>query len=130
MKYLGIDFGLKRIGLATSEGKLASPWKVVEGKSLDDLMAKVVTVAQAGGFDKVVVGVPEGKIGKLTKKFVKILQEAGFVAVEADETLSTQQANKIMVEIGISKRRRRLNDAYSAALILQNYLDSLKTLDR
>ncbi len=32
MKYLGVDFGLKRVGLAVSEGELASPLQTIEVK--------------------------------------------------------------------------------------------------
>ena len=44
MKYLGVDFGMRRVGLALSEGTLASPLKIIHGQSLDDLVAKVSEV--------------------------------------------------------------------------------------
>lgn len=123
MRYLGIDFGLRRIGLATSEGQLASPFKVAEVRSLDDATTKMIRIIEAEKIDRVVVGIPEGKLKKLVKKFMKRLQDNGVIVVEADETLSSQKAIRHMIEENIPKKDRRINDAYSAAIILQNWLD-------
>ena len=122
MKYLGVDFGLKRVGLATSEGDLASPWKIIEGSSYKDLLEKLKISAE--GFDKLIVGLPEGEMGKKVEKLVKDLQASGFDVEITDETLSSQNATAMMVELNISKEKRSKNDAYSAAIILQNYLAS------
>lgn len=122
MKYLGIDFGLRRVGLATSEGQIASPGKVIAGSSFKDLLNKLIKEAQ--GFDKLVVGMPEGKMGEVVKKLVKSLRSHDLEVIETDETLSTQQAVSQMVTFNIPKKKRRVNDAYSASIILQRYLDS------
>lgn len=123
MKYLGVDFGLKRVGLAVSEGELASPLKIIEGSNFLGLLEKIKKEAKS--FDRLVIGLPEGKMGKLVNKAIKKLKAAGINIVEADETLSTQQASKQMLELNIPQKERRINDAYSAAVILQNYLDNL-----
>lgn len=122
MKYLGIDFGLRRVGLAVSYGNLASPWKVIEGSGFLDLVGKIQK--EAKDFDKVVVGIPEGKMGKIVKRAVKFLKQNGLDVMEADETLSSQTATSKMVELNIPRKKRRVSDAYSAALILQSWLDS------
>ena len=84
MKYLGVDFGLRRVGLATSEGQIASPWKVIEGRGFSDLVKKVRKEAQS--FDKLVIGLPESKMGKMVKKVAKSLRQSGLDVEEADET--------------------------------------------
>ena len=123
MKYLGIDFGLKRVGLATSEGNLASPLKTIEVKGFKDIVEKVVKLVKTEGFDKIVVGLPEGKMGQTVLGFIKALRNFGIEAVEADETLSSQKATARMIELNVPKKDRRINDATAAAIILQNYLD-------
>lgn len=123
MKYLGVDFGMKRVGLATSEGELASPWKIIEGSGVNDLVEKIRK--EAVGFEKIIVGVPEGKMGKLIKKVSGQLKTAGLLVIESDETLSSQRATRLMVDLGLSRKKRKNNDAYSAAEILSNYLDNL-----
>lgn len=122
MKYLGVDFGLKRIGLARSEGTIASPWKVIEGSSFYNLLQQLQK--EASLFDKIVVGLPEGKMGKLAKRLVKLLRASGFEVAEADETLSSQIAVSQMIELNVPRKKRLVNDAYSAAIILQDYLDT------
>lgn len=122
MKYLGIDFGLKRVGLAVSEGEMASPYKIIENSSFSDLLEKIKK--EAIGFDQIVIGLPEGRIGKLVKKVSKTLKNSGLNVVEVSETLSTQNAIKKMIELGVPKKKRATPDSYSATLILQDYLDN------
>lgn len=126
MKYLGIDYGLKRVGLAFSEGSLASAWKVLEINSLTDALEKISRVVASEGIDEVIIGMPGGDIGKATEKFIKGMQQRGYKIISWDETLSTRHAQDLMIQLGISKKTRKLSDAYSAAEILQNYLDSTK----
>lgn len=125
MKYLGIDFGLKRIGLAISEGELASPWKAVEGKNPGDLIKKISQFVMDEKFEKLVIGVPEGRTGELAKKFTKNLKSRGFDIVSVDETLSSKKALSQMIALGVPRKKRRLRDVQAAAIILQNYLDTL-----
>ncbi len=125
MRYLGVDFGLKRIGLATSEGTIASPLRVLEVKSFKDAVLQVEKIVKDGIFDKVVVGLPEGKMGQTVRGFVNKLRKSGIEVLEADETLSTQEAFKQMVELNIPQQKRQVNDDIAAAIILQDYLDSL-----
>lgn len=125
MKYLGIDFGLRRIGLASSDGILSSPLKVIEVKGFKDAVEKISQIIEQEGYDKIVVGLPEGKMGQTILGFIKALKKKGLDVVEADETLSSQRALQQMVKEDISQKNRRFNDSYSAAIILQNYLDSL-----
>lgn len=125
MHYLGIDFGLKRIGLAFSEGELATPFKTLEVRNFKDAIEQVRNIIEEEGVEQIVVGLPEGKIGQTVLGFIKALKKSGFKVIEADETLSTQRAAAQMIELGISRKNRQSNDATAAAIILQNYLDSL-----
>ncbi len=123
MKYLGVDYGLKKIGLAISEGKIASLYKVLEVSSLKDSLDKVKKIIKEEGIDRVVVGMPEGRSGKIVKKFAKELKKKVYV-VEVDETLSSIDAKKLMIELNTNQKQRKKEDAYAAAIILQNFLDS------
>lgn len=123
MKYLGVDFGLKRVGLAVSEGELASPLKVIIIKNLKDATNQVEKIVKGEGFDKVVVGLPEGKIGKMVNGFINSLRRKGLAVESFDETLSSKQATFKMVQLNIPKKKRQFNDDVAAAIILQNFLD-------
>lgn len=117
MKYLGVDFGVRRIGLAISEGELASPWQIVDAKKFSEIIKK-------NNFEKIIVGLPEGKMGKNVVRFVSSLRKQGFEVETADETLSSKKALDVMAKQGIGQKKRRSNDATAAAIILQNYLDN------
>lgn len=121
MKYLGVDFGMRRIGLATSEGEIASPLTTLEVKNFHDAVEKVSVISKE--FDKIIIGLPEGKIGQTVLGFVKALKKMGHDAETADETLSSQKAIQTMIDQHTSKKARRINDATAAAIILQDYLD-------
>jgi len=78
MKYLGIDFGLRRVGLARSEGMLVTPLKIIEIKGFRDGVQQISDFARKEEFTKIVVGLPEGKIGKTVLGFVTALRKEGF----------------------------------------------------
>lgn len=124
MRYLGIDYGLRRVGLAASEGELSAPLTTIEVRNLQDAAQKVSQFASNSEFTKIVVGLPEGKIGQTVLGFVKALKKLGLDVETADETLSSQLATQQMIRSNIPQKARRRNDAEAAAIILQNYLDS------
>ena len=126
MKYLGVDFGLRKIGLAYSEGELAAPIKTVEVSNFLDAVEKVYEFFKKEEFTKIVVGLPEGKMGKNVLGFVKKLKKRGLEVETFDETLSSKRAKQVMIELGVPLKKRRYEDAYSAAEILQDYLDAKK----
>lgn len=123
MKYLGLDWGLKRIGAAVSEGELASPLTTLEVNSLADAVEKVRKLVVKEAVEEVVIGQPEGLSGKMVEKAVVKLQQLGLKVTLTDETLSTQQAQAQLRQTGVGKKGRRQDDALSAAIILQQYLD-------
>ncbi|KKQ97681.1 MAG: hypothetical protein UT24_C0010G0017 [Candidatus Woesebacteria bacterium GW2011_GWB1_39_12] len=127
MHILGIDYGRKKIGLALadSESDLAEPYRVIRFNLIEEaikIIEKVVQVEQVG---QVVVGISEGKMAEETKNFGKKLRDKlGIPVTFQDETLTTQDAQRLSIEAGIKrKKRKNLEDAYSAALILQDYLN-------
>lgn len=124
MKYLGVDFGLKRVGLATSEGSLASPFKTIEVRNFKDALSQVEEIVKKEKFDKIVVGLPEGKMGQTILGFINALKKIGFDVETADETLSSQRALRQMIMSGVTKKARRSSDLVAATIILQDYLDS------
>jgi putative Holliday junction resolvase len=120
---LGIDYGLKKIGLALAESGLATPLTVLK-KDLS--IKRIFEICRQHRVEKIVVGLPEGKIVPQVKKFAKKLsREAKIPVVFQDETLTSQEAIAKMIEAGKGqKARREKEDAAAAALILQTYLDS------
>ncbi len=130
MRYLGIDYGLKKIGLALSEGQIASPLKVIEISGLADAVNKILSVIQKEEIGRVIIGVAEsGESRSAVKKFIAKLKtdlgEKQVSVIEVDETLSSSSAKDMMIDLGMSEKSRKKEDAYSAVIILQNFLDSV-----
>lgn len=125
MKILGIDYGRKKTGLATAVSDFAEPYKVLRVKSLDELILKIIQTVNDQEINKIVVGISEGAMGEESKNFSKILRAKLNIPIEThDETLSTFDAQHLSKEAGIkTKRRREMEDAFAASVMLQNYLD-------
>lgn len=122
MKYLGIDYGEAKIGVAISEGELASPHGVFR-HGQNNL---IVLFCQRNKIERIIIGLSEGKMAQKTKKFGEKLQKlTGLPVVYQDETLTSQTAAKKMLEAGKAKMRRRIDGhAAAAALILQDWLEN------
>ena len=125
MRYLGIDYGDKRIGIAISdeEGKFAFPKLVVRNEWLEvrKTLSDFISSEHIKG---IVIGLPQnfkGKDTQQTKKVrdfaEKLKKELGVEVVFENEILTSRQIKKT----GASTRE--MIDASSAALILQSYLD-------
>lgn len=121
-KYLGVDWGGARIGLALgdSEVKLASPFKTVG--SLEELF----DIIKDEEIDVIVLGKPvkmSGQSEDLTEEFenfLEDLQEEIKIPIELiDERLSSQAADSLVGD----KKTKAQRDEVAAMLILQSYLD-------
>lgn len=133
MRYLGIDVGRARIGVAIADSLLrtARPLQVVERRGDAPDLAVIAEVAAEYEVTQAVVGLPlnmdgtEGPSADFARRFASKLAAALQVPVAfQDERLSTFEAESRMRERGLSARERRpLVDAEAAAVILQDWLD-------
>lgn len=138
MRALGIDYGLRRIGLALSDatGLLARPWKTIPGASAARAAAVLADEIAAlrqedDGLSAIVIGLPRRLGGEHTDQTsaVTALAERLRALVDVpvalqDERLSSREAERLLArrEHDWRKRKGQL-DAMSAAVILQDYLD-------
>jgi putative Holliday junction resolvase len=133
MRTLGIDFGLKRVGLALSdsEGRLALPYRVIQRTTRDALFQELADVIRSEGVQAVVVGLPLALDGEETlatrqcRNFAESLARRIDLPVElVDERLTSAQAEADLAQAGVkAKKRRQRLDAQAAALILRAHLD-------
>ena len=140
MRFLGIDYGHRRIGLALSDatGMLSRPWKTIarKGRRTDvarSLAAEVAAlVAEDDGLAGVVLGYPRTLGGESTDQTAAVtsLADALRALIELplvlqDERLSSREAESLLARrLKNWRDRKPLLDAASAAVILQDYLDS------
>lgn len=123
MRLLGIDYGLVKVGLALADDGFAQPLRVIANNSR--LLGKIIKICQANQIEKIVVGLPEGKIAKKVRKFAQKLSQATTLPIDfQDETLTSKEAIIKMIEGGRKRKaRQEKEDAIAAALILESYLD-------
>jgi putative holliday junction resolvase len=139
VRYLGLDVGDRRIGVALSDesATLASPLLTFERVGPRKDLKAVAAMVRERGATEVVVGLPrrlDGTIGAQAQKvldFMDALQPVARVPVVPwDERLTTVAAHQALAEAGMGWRERRerrgLVDKVSATLILQGYLDYRK----
>ena len=133
-RILGIDFGMRRIGLARSDltKMIASPFKtILAGKTLRESATLVLQELQE--IETIVLGLPllfSGKDSDTTRTvrtFGEILKETSALPlIFWDERLTSKQVEKLIIEGRVSRKKRsHCVDTVSATLILQSYLDSL-----
>lgn len=126
MRVLGIDYGRKKIGLAVGEMKtgLVEPVGTVISYNLQVIsyLQKLIIKEE---IKLLVVGLPGGEIDEEIKTFGRELEKEIGLAVEFfDETLTTQDAQKILGQIGRNKKyKKTMEDAIAAAVMLKSYLE-------
>lgn len=126
MKYLGIDYGRKKIGLAMSDGKLSEPYQVIRYADYEKMIFHIKRIVEKQKVENVVIGMSENEMGEEIQKFCSVLSHHLSVPVEvSDETLSSHDAIEMSVASGMSrKKRKEMEDAFAASIMLQNYLDN------
>lgn len=128
MKLLGIDYGRRKIGVAISYGKFAEPLQVIRYKDYSKMIDHIKRIIEKQKIEKVVVGVSEGEMAEESKKFASLItNHQSLVTVEFfDETLSTHDAQVMSIQSGMGrKKRKEMEDAFAACIMLQNYIDSI-----
>jgi putative Holliday junction resolvase len=130
MRILGIDYGRKKIGLALATSKIAEPYVVLRVHKAEEALKKIKDIVGKEKIEKVVIGVSEGKMAGETMEFAGRLEKKLKIPIGfQDETLTSLEAQKRAIEAKVKKKKRKeMEDAYSAALILQAYIDNTSSL--
>ncbi|MFI5177212.1 MAG: Holliday junction resolvase RuvX [Vicinamibacterales bacterium] len=142
MRFLGVDYGRRRIGLAVSDasGSLARPWRTIDAGQTPRASAASLTALIAGepadgdlsDLNAVVVGLPRrlgGEDNDQTagaREFARVLGELTHLVVHLqDERLTSHEADARLAEREKDWRKRKARlDAAAAAIILQDFLDA------
>ena len=137
MRLLALDIGEKRIGVAVSDpvGLIATPLTTITRRGDRDDIDQVLRLAQDQEAGEIIAGMPfslSGRLGPQAHKvaaFVKKLTGATALPIKTvDERYSSVEAERLLREIGVKPSRDRPRvDAAAAAVILQSYLDSVRS---
>ncbi len=137
MRWLGLDYGDKKIGVALSDefGWTAQGLEVIPNKDVTAVLARIAQVVDQHEVSGFVVGLPKNMNGTLGPRaeicitFAQSLREAFNLPVHLwDERLTTVSAERTLIEADVSRKKRKLViDKLAASLILQGYLNSKST---
>jgi len=140
-RILALDFGKRRVGVAVSDPLhlIAHGRDTLLYRSKEELFQQLEKLIREEQVSQIVVGMPhnmDGSLGEMSKtveSFISHLQRRTQLPVMPwDERLSSKQAERALMEMGVRQRQRRESvDQLAAIFILQSYLDSIasKSLD-
>ena len=133
MRILGLDYGDKRIGVAVCDelGVTAQGLPTLVRKTKKHDLEILAHWVQHYSVQKIVIGYPlrldgsEGIQCEKVNRFVDLLKKTFSLPVmKWPETLSTREAEEILISSGVRwQKRKEKVDRLAACLILQNYLD-------
>ncbi len=137
MKYLGLDLGTKTLGLAISNGKIASSLKTIRYEDIGKLILELKNIISEYNIDLLVLGLPKNMNNTIgpraleTLEFKEKLEKLNYKVVLQDERLSTVSAHNYMLKADLSRKKRKEKvDSLAATIILQTYLDKENNNER
>ncbi|MEA1929015.1 MAG: Holliday junction resolvase RuvX [Candidatus Auribacterota bacterium] len=132
-RILGIDPGEKKIGLALSDplGITAQGLDTIQVTSPADAAEQISRVARESGAQRIIIGLPlnmdgsEGEQARRAYNLGSLLEESlSLPVIFRDERLTSRQAEQVLLEADMRRKKRKLTvDRLAAQIILQSYLD-------
>ena len=139
-KYLGVDYGDKRTGLAECDisGLIAGGIGTISEGGMRKTAVKVAEEAEKRSCKKIIIGLPknmdgsEGPRADVIKAFGALLAEITDIPIDYyDERMTTMVAYRFLGETGTyGKKRKDTVDTLSAQIILQNYIDRERAIKK
>jgi putative Holliday junction resolvase len=133
-RILCVDYGHKRMGLALSDemGVTAQPIGKIEEEDEEGQIRAVEKAAEENEVSEIVVGLPltmKGHVSRSASRVIAFARELNrrlcIPIVTWDERLSTKEGERILIDSGMSRSKRKgVVDSVAAAIILQSYLDA------
>ena len=132
MKILGIDYGLKRVGLAMAQNAMAFPFKTLEKSTRDKLFAELLTIIEGERVEAIVLGLPLDMNGEETLTTRQVINFRDSLARRTtlpihlvNEALTSFDARERLREAGVPQRRHKeMLDQMAAVCILETYLEN------
>ncbi len=134
MRYLGLDLGVKSLGVAISDEAhvIASPLKVIHfpKEQYDIALKELSNILEEYKISKIALGFPKNMNGSLgfastrSLKFKEMIEGSfNIPVILVDERLTTVQAENILLEADLSrKKRKKVIDGVAAVIILETLL--------
>jgi len=137
MRIMGLDYGSKTVGVAISDALCltAQGKEIVRRKSENKLrqtLARLEELIAEYEVSEIVLGFPKNMnntIGDRAEKSLEfqemLKRRTGLPVVMWDERLTTVEAHRTLMEVGVRRENRsKYVDEIAAVFILQSYLDA------
>ena len=132
-RFLGIDHGNRRVGLALSDPLkiIAKPFQTITYKNVENLCSQLKIIIIDNDVERIVLGMPIGMQGQRTKQTEKVTEFADVLKSEMnipisleDERLSSVSAKKALIQQNVKTGHNKGRiDETAAAIFLQQYLE-------
>ena len=135
MRILALDHGTRRIGVAVSDETrtIAQPLEFIPAEPFASFLERLKQLIREKEVDQILIGLPrnmDGSYGPAAEKvqsFVGALANAIPIPIKTwDERLTSAQANRVLIQGGARRAKRKQKvDQTAAAILLQSYLDGI-----
>ncbi len=123
--YLAIDYGRAHLGLAFSDSSLATP--LPSHSNNPQFFSSILSIISRYHITQLVIGLPSGPLEAEVRVFAAQLASHTSLPVTLhDETLTTHEAQAQLIASSARRSKRQNEHSYAAALILEDYLESVK----
>jgi len=133
-RIMGIDYGEKRIGIALSDPMLTFAYPFITLQNNSSFLKNLSRIIEEKKVNRIILGLPSSRFKSSKELSIKVLKLKSEIEIKnkievvlLDEEYSSAIAKEKVIESVTKKSKRRqkdLLDRHSAAVILQEYLDS------
>ena len=132
MRYLGLDFGSKTLGISISDKTniVANSLELIRYDDIMEVIKRLEIIISNYNITHIVLGYPKNMNNTLnertekTLEFKKLVETLNVEVILEDERLTTREATRTLIEGNVSrKKRKNLVDKVASTFILQGYLD-------
>ena len=128
-RILGIDYGIKKVGLAIGIGDIVEPYGILK----DDFLDKILKIVKRERIGVIILGLPliSGKPTKMSKQArffgesIKAQLADDVKVVYVDESGTSKSSVEVAVASGMSQKRRRNDDSIAACQIIKRFIEDL-----
>lgn len=132
IKLIGLDLGLRRIGVALSDGQTVASQDTIKYWNRDEAIQNILKICREEQVEKIILGLPKSLSGEsedIVRSFALELNKLIPLPIEfVDETLTSKEAERILADLKIDIRSEKYKqeiDRISAKLILEQYLGQI-----
>ncbi|MGA2666851.1 MAG: Holliday junction resolvase RuvX [Patescibacteria group bacterium] len=127
-KFLGLDIGEKRIGVALAENSLVSAYGTLDNSNYQTAVLEIAKICHAEQITKIIVGIPKNddtfEMDKIRSFAMELAKNIHLPIVYIDETLTSKEAERLLKNTKLNPRSKKYKeeiDKISAKLILEQY---------